>query len=282
MIGQYKAIKELKENLNIQEALVHIDFSENYSLKYAEEVQPFHFGGSRNQVSLHTSVVYTHNFHTGLVTPTSMCTISDCMRHDAAAIWAHLVPLIEEVLTLNRLIDTIHFLSDSPSSQYRNKSMFYIITQIHKDFEQLQKITWNYSESGHGKGAPDGIGATLKRTADRMVLHGQDVGTFNQFRDLITSRIENEQLNIVVKTVDEKDIVLRTDMLPDNLKPFKGTLSVHQVVWESPVSNLSLRKMSCFECSASQTCVHGQHLGHIAILPIQNVPSTPSCSKDLI
>lgn len=181
VIGQYKAIKGLKENLNIYEAVVHVDFSENYSLKFAEEVQSFHFGGSRKQVSLHTAVIYTHNFDTGLVTPTSMCTLSDCLRHDAAAIWAHLVPLIEEVLKLNGFIDTIHFLSDSPSSQYRNKNMFYIITQIHKDFPVLHKVTWNYSESGHGKGAPDGIRATLKRTADRIVLHGQDIGTFNQF-----------------------------------------------------------------------------------------------------
>lgn len=124
-----------------------------------------------------------------------MCTLSDCLRHDAAAIWAHLLPLIDEALKLNPLIDSIHFLSDSPSSQYRNKSMFYIITKIHTDFRQLHKITWNYSETGHGKGAPDGIGGTLKRTAYRMVLYGEDVGTFSQFYDLIKRYVQNEQLN---------------------------------------------------------------------------------------
>lgn len=55
--SQYKAMTNLKENHNIHEACVHIDFSENYSLKYGVEVQAFHFGASRQQVSLHTAVI---------------------------------------------------------------------------------------------------------------------------------------------------------------------------------------------------------------------------------
>ena len=35
--------------------------------------------------------------------------------------------------------------------------------------------TWNFSEAGHGKGVPDGIGATVKRLADCLVLRGHDV-----------------------------------------------------------------------------------------------------------
>lgn len=37
------------------ESILQIDFSKNYSLKHAEEIQSFHFGGSRKQVTLHTS-----------------------------------------------------------------------------------------------------------------------------------------------------------------------------------------------------------------------------------
>ena len=35
--------------------------------------------------------------------------------------------------------------------------------------------TWNFHESGHGKGAPDGIGGALKRAANLKVLHGKDI-----------------------------------------------------------------------------------------------------------
>lgn len=56
---QYTAVKEMKSALSGSDCLVHVDFSENYACKLAEEVQGMHFGASRHQVSLHTGMVYT-------------------------------------------------------------------------------------------------------------------------------------------------------------------------------------------------------------------------------
>lgn len=112
--------------------------------------------------------------------------------------------------------------------------MFYIITVLCKDFPQLKTITWNYSESGHGKGAPDGIGAVLKSTADNLVTFGQDVSTFDQFIDIVKQNVEN----IAIMTVDEDDILAKGTLLPKNLKPFQGTLNVHQVLWKRGLVNL--------------------------------------------
>lgn len=257
---QYNAIKTLKNNLTVQEACLHVDFSENYALKFAEEVQAFHFGGSRQQVSLHTSVAYTHNFTSGFVTPISFCTVSNCLRHDAPAIWAHLVPLIQHVIEVNPLIETLHFLSDSPSSQYRNKYMFFVISQICQDFHQIKKITWNYSEAGHGKGAPDGVGAVLKRTADRMTLFGKDIGTYDQFCDTLMQSIDN----ITIRKVDEQEIITKERLIPKTLKPFKGTLSVYQVLWDVTVPRTVLRQLSCFDCLADKKCIHGYDLGSVS------------------
>ncbi|KAH9640377.1 hypothetical protein HF086_003063 [Spodoptera exigua] len=198
---QYIGIKTLKNNLPVQEALLHVDFSENYALKFAEEVQAFHFGGSRQQVSLHTSVAYTHNFTSGVVTPMSYCTI----------------------------------------------------------FIKLKKNTWNYSEAGHGKGAPDGVGAVLKRTADRMTLFGKDIGTYDQFCDILMQNINN----IIIKKVDEKEIIAKERLIPKTLKPFKGTLSVYQVLWDSSVPMTVLRQLSCFDCNADMKCIHGYDLGNV-------------------
>jgi hypothetical protein len=39
----------------------------------------------------------------------------------------------------------------------------------------IGKATWNFHESGHGKGVPDGVGGSLKRTGNSLVLHGQDI-----------------------------------------------------------------------------------------------------------
>ncbi|CAH2100821.1 unnamed protein product [Euphydryas editha] len=264
---QHNAIKTLKNNLSVQEAFLHVDFSENYSLKFAEEVQAFHFGGSRQQVSLHTSVAYTHNFTFGAIIPISFCTVSDCLRHDAPAIWAHLVPLIQHVIEVNPLIETLHLLSDSPSSQYRNKYMFFIITQICQDFPQIRKITWNYSEAGDRKGAPDGVGAVLKRTADRMNLFGKDVGTYDQFCDILMQNVDN----VIIKKVDEQEITTKERLIPNNLKTFKGTLSMYQVLWDRTVPTTVLRQLSCFDCNADKKCIHGYDLGCVPNYSHENI-----------
>lgn len=69
ILHQYNAIKQLKESLSETDAIVHMDFSENFCTKYNQEIQSFHFSGSRTQISLHTVVVYlkkTPLFHTAL------------------------------------------------------------------------------------------------------------------------------------------------------------------------------------------------------------------------
>lgn len=52
-IYQYEIIKSLKDNLTEKDAVIHMDFTKNYNTKYSSEVQSFHFGGSRTQISLH-------------------------------------------------------------------------------------------------------------------------------------------------------------------------------------------------------------------------------------
>ncbi|CAB3261155.1 unnamed protein product [Arctia plantaginis] len=55
---QYRSYRIAIDELKNDEALLHIDFSENYNGKYYEEIQPHHFGGSRKQITLHTGVLY--------------------------------------------------------------------------------------------------------------------------------------------------------------------------------------------------------------------------------
>lgn len=89
---QYAEIDSVKKSLSETEILVHIDFSENYILKYVSKVQGSHFGASKKQISLHTSVIY----YGGNIKPVSYGTFSNCLRHDPAAICAHLTSLLEE------------------------------------------------------------------------------------------------------------------------------------------------------------------------------------------
>jgi hypothetical protein len=57
-------------------------------------------------------------------------------------------------------VSTMNIISDSPISQYRNKTMFYLMKRF--AIQQKIKLKWIYLEAGHGKGVADAIGAILK------------------------------------------------------------------------------------------------------------------------
>ncbi|XP_022819027.1 uncharacterized protein LOC111353248 [Spodoptera litura] len=253
IVHQFSAIKKLKSMLTEEDALIHMDFSENYITKYSQEIQAFHFGGSRTQISLHTVVVYLKD------TTKSYCTISTNVSHSPAAIWAHLNPIFN---ALPPQIKHLHFLSDGPVTQYRNKTMFYIMaTKISKRFPYVQNFTWNYTESGHGKGAPDGVGATCKRTADALVATGGDVENLEKFVEAIEKRCPAISLSIIPDEAIE-EMSTEIDREVTKMKTFVGTLKVHQVTGKffnptgikSNSTEIVMKTLSCF-CD-NDYCVH--------------------------
>ena len=62
----------------------------------------------------------------------------------------------------------VNIISDSPTSQYRNKKIFWMIQSFAK--EQKINIKWIYLDSCHGSGVADGIGATVKNAISNIVL----------------------------------------------------------------------------------------------------------------
>lgn len=79
--------------------------------------------------------------------------------------------LIAEVKKLVPDVTAIHFWTDSPSSQYRNKTIFDLVCHFEKRYSVL--ASWHYFECGHGKGPCDGVGGTTKRNADNAVKQGK-------------------------------------------------------------------------------------------------------------
>lgn len=99
--------------------------------------------------------------------------MSDCLEHGPAGVWGHLSPIVKEIKENNPQIQKIHIFSDGPVTQYKQKENFYLFS---REMETLGMTgTWNYHDSGHGHDIPDGIGAAVKRTANKVVLNGYDV-----------------------------------------------------------------------------------------------------------
>lgn len=150
--------------------------------------------------------------------------LCESLAYGPSAIWCHLKPILD---ALPDKVQTVHFLSDGSATQYKNKTMFYILaTKLKLMFPKLKKYTWNYLESGHGKGAADGVGAVCKRTADRYVGQGHDIADFNTLFDVIKENCPN----ITIFKIFERDIKeFEQNIDPAKAKQFVGTMKVHQV-----------------------------------------------------
>jgi len=245
---QQAQLTALKAKLNCNECVLVIDYSENYLCKYGSETQSVHFGASRRQLTLHTAVLYYRNGANELNCK-SFCTISESLRHDPSAVWAHLKPVLNYMRETIPALDTLHVWSDGPTTQYRNRRNFGLFSQI--EFFGFTAATWNFTESGHGKGAADGIGGSIKRAADRLVARGNDITDADSLYKLLLG-ITSTRLSLVTEeNIKEIDQEFDTS----KIKAVKGTMKLHQLTWErSRSSQLGLRYLTCLECNSD--CPH--------------------------
>jgi len=257
---QYKQLKYLREHLSSNECVVLVDFSENYAAKYATEIQSMHFGASRNQVTLHTGVYYTAD------EKRSFCTISDNNRHDPAAIWAHLRPVLTTMRNCNS-IDTIHFISDSPSTQYRSVKNLYLMRKLIHLEHKFSYATWNFTEASHGKGPADGVGALVKHTADRLVKNGNDIPNASALLNALSGTVAVDMFMITDDDILKVDkVTLEADELQTLKLP--GLMKVHQIrssaVEPYPFDR---RVLSCF-CHPSCNCLEPIAIVWKNVLPV--------------
>lgn len=179
--------------------------------------------------------------------------MSQNLLHSPPAIWAHSQPVLDR---LSPEVEILHFWSDGPVTQYRNKYMFYfLVTHLTEFFTNLIHFTWNYHEAGHGKGAPDGVGAVCKRLADRLVASGKDIASLSDLSDAIQKNYPS--INVLV--IDDENIKQKEALIADakkHMKTFSGTLRVHQVSWHMKDPKiLKMKSLSCF-CNDSINCDH--------------------------
>ncbi|XP_060603335.1 uncharacterized protein LOC132756317 [Ruditapes philippinarum] len=141
---------------------------------------------------------------------------------------------------------TLHFVSDGPTPQYRSKFNLYLFTTQMFETGYL-KGTWNFLESSHGKGAADGVGAVVKRTADKRVeTNGSDITCAEDLAH------ELKDLNVKVFIVKGEEIDRLAEKIPKDLKSIHDIMKVHQVLVNEP-GKLRSRVVSCF-CKYPDEC----------------------------
>ena len=138
---------------------------------------------SKKQVTIHPCVIHYRKEEEGPVLHKAVTILLDVTSHKAQTIFAFLKSLMAWLRANLPQITQVHYLLDSPSSQYRNASMFRVVHSQQDIFNV--RATWNYFESGHSKGPCDGA---VKRSADHAIKKGALIKQWNSSSRGATSR----------------------------------------------------------------------------------------------
>ncbi|XP_071481354.1 uncharacterized protein [Diadema antillarum] len=148
--SEYQICKErATSNADPDEALIQIDFSENYTCVAQDEIQSAHW--NQRQVSLFTVAVWHYGSqHSYVIT-------SDNLAHGKETVIAYLDKALDG---LPDNVKKVSLWSDGPASQFKNR---YIAASLDTlQCKHKLQIQWNFFATSHGKGPVDGIGGSVK------------------------------------------------------------------------------------------------------------------------
>jgi hypothetical protein len=215
---QSKFFQEALKSASAEHVVLQVDFAENYSARYQNAVQSTYFNNT--QVTIFTAVAwYAAN------EKMSFAIISQDNNHNKIAVHVFIkkiVCLLKERLPGMRFMDIF---SDGAASQFKQKYNFVNLTFFKLSYGI--DVTWHFFASGHGKGACDGIGGTIKRLVWQYVRSGRitvtDAASFHA-----CALTRKSAINILLVTAEE--VHQEDELLNDRWKDIialPGTQSMH-------------------------------------------------------
>lgn len=196
--AQAKYLKEYKENLKSNQAIVLLDFSENYSYVIQNEAQGYHW--TRNSCSLHPAVIYTQDEDKDELVVSSLCIVSDDLEHDVPFVHETQRVVVEFIKEKFPKVNSLLYFSDGCAAQYKNCKNFINLCHHESDFNL--SASWCFFATSHGKSPCDGIGGTVKRLVAKASLQmtpGNAIDDVHKFFDFCKSRIENIRFSLISK-----------------------------------------------------------------------------------
>ena len=235
--SQHQSIRSLRQQLTAQECTIQMDFAQNWNVGYSGEVQSAFY--AKEAITVHPVVIHLRS-DDGTVCD-CLCIVSDDRQHDSGAILAIMEILTTYLKDNYPLIKTMHYCSDSPSSQDRNISLFSVIAK-HQELFGLS-CTWAYFEAGHGKGPCDGVGAAAKRKADNTLKRGINIQNAEDF-----ARVGNMEGNVtyIHMPLTASYQGRRKIATLMSVRKVPCTMQVHAVVTLIPSQKIAVRETSCY------------------------------------
>ncbi|CAF4054587.1 unnamed protein product, partial [Rotaria magnacalcarata] len=158
--AQFDYIRNLKQSLPPDTALIHMDFAENYALEVQNEVMSKHW--STAQAALFTIQIRTK------IEIVNIVIVSNYLSHDTIFVSCGQRMICDYIRTFYPLITKIVYLSDGCSAHLKNNFSMLNLIKHNEDYQY--KAEWIFYSTSHGKGPVDGLGAVVKSAARRETM----------------------------------------------------------------------------------------------------------------
>ena len=162
---QHQQFASLKANRPSKWLLMIMDFGENLTCHYQDEVQGVHW--ARLQVTIHPVVAYYHCPLDDEVSRESFMILSNDLKHDAYAVQYFQLQVTRELLRRGLNFERIVHFSDGCAGQYKGRTNFADLSFAIEDTGILTEK--HCFGSRHGKGPCDAEIGVLKRCANLAV-----------------------------------------------------------------------------------------------------------------
>lgn len=215
-------IEELKQGLEEGHFLVTEDFSENYTFHVQDAIQAQHW--SKDQATLHVYVIYKRS--NNVIQNINFVVLSEYENHDATGVHLYNSKMIKFLKNKfgARNIKKISYVSDGAASQYKNKFNFVNLCHHKKDYGI--DAEWHFYATSHGKGACDGIGGCVKRSAYRASLQDKTIVSTKKLFEWASNFFKKVEFDFC--TMDEyKKHETKLSSRFSTAKTIKGTRQFH-------------------------------------------------------
>jgi hypothetical protein len=249
---QNDQFNEIRKNPPQDTEVQVLDFAENFTCTFQNEVQSAHW--NHETCTVHPIVNYYHcEENCEEVVSESVVFISDDLKHDHHAVHAFMSTNHELMKQRNPNIVKYIQWSDGCSSQYKSKGPFLDISCSMDDLGCLTER--NYFGSRHGKGPSDGESAVIKSSARSAVKAGRSIiANAKDLYEYAKGHLEKQRkqgdcthFRRTVIWVGAEEIKRERGRM-NVAKTLKGTRSIHTIKCVEPGCAM-VRTRSCF-CKA--------------------------------
>lgn len=209
-------LKEKVTNLESEEAVSLVDFSENYKYVIQDSVQSFYWG--QKAVTVHPVVVYLNI--DGKVQNINFCFFTEDLKHDITLVKIIQNKIVDLLKDQYPQVKHVEFFSDGCVGQYKNAENFSNLLQYKEKYGI--SVVWNFFATAHGKSPCDGIGGTVKRTLARESLKRPYNNQITNIEEIL--KCCREYLpNIKCFSISAEEIELHRKNLTKEAKTIPGT-----------------------------------------------------------